>query len=70
MTERRSPDRLDDRELEIEQKENAAGGYIVVVRHRRYRRFATASHQNAETAKRLASRELAKVIAELKRRRG
>lgn len=69
MTDRRSPDRLDDAELEVEVLPNAAGGVIVKVSHPRYRRFATATHTDAEAAKRQASRDLARIIARVKYRR-
>ena len=66
--ERRRPDRLDDRELAVEVLPNAAGGVIVKVSHTPTRRYATASHRDAEIAKRQAKAQLARAVARSRRR--
>lgn len=69
MTDRRTPDRLDEGELEVDVIANAAGGVIAKVLHRPSRRFASARHRDREEAIRQAKRELARMLARVKRRK-
>jgi len=68
-SERRTPDRLDDSELTVQVLPSLAGGHLARVEHRPSRRFATGTHQEKDQAVRSAKRELARMLARIRRRK-
>jgi hypothetical protein len=69
MTERRGRDRLQDRDLAVDVKPNAAGGVVVKVTHLPSRRFTTETGKSREVAERKAKDTLTGILARLRRRR-